>query len=834
MANGRILYRPIPIKPVRPLWLQKRLLLQQQQQQSSFLSAATHHHQQQQQQTVAVAAATVTVTASATSGVVVPEHVVQDFYDTAESQGLSDAAVQEAAVQAAEWHRKWTMQDERNHTAPEQQHEELEEQEQASLSAAAAAVTVAATVAVVPSVVRQEGKETAATTPAVVPQHEDQEEQASTPESTLHATTCTTGSLPESLHALLDAALVSSDLLEQSRRLACNPCPDEEDEKEEEEFHRWSLDTSGLFSDSCDDSASPSPPVAALPQGRQQQEQLSSALSDEQHRPVYKRRFSETCHIIPDNEREGGGPVLIRPVAIRVVRPQAMRPMDYYRQFQLPGPGSGQEEDGAVERHAVDAMLRSTKAKEQEQEQKQQHQQQHCNVTIPKNVLSNWRTATRSGSGHLSPLTLSSMGTMDESKSAKRNRTSSPTPRHPSVPVLIEHEEECEQHHKHHHHHPEQVVCVAAPPAESVVLISSTEQMLRNKDRNMPTEIIHTNRHLSCHRLTACNSSTSMSEAADSDDSSLSCRSNATDVMEARDGLLHALAIQGGNVPVKADGSSNSQRFYECLDVLQEQFADLAVDTRHGNDPFAPAVEGCWLTLTSPTYFGCLGLNDNSDPMYTLGRMAFDMFSPTSLVCSLQGNFNTVHAVSDANRAALLADSSVPKALREEVELGETTLRTYNVVTAFTIEPNLAAYPTAPNKDVRRPIRGLMSTYGYTLPDPEIPNRHSVWITGGRIEPNNDPKDQAEWKAHFSKHPPKYGLAQQAKLLAVKLLMGAQIAREMNVDDGSMEYTFSRPLGGHGLAFIDVLYVDESLRVVRGHRGTIFCFSRLPGDYSSP
>jgi hypothetical protein len=791
MANGRILYRPIPIKPVRPLWLQKRLLLQQQQSTSLSLSAV-------HQQTAAVA----TVGASG----VVPEQIVQDFYDTAESQGLSDAAVQEAAVQAAEWHRKWTMQDERNHTAPEAQEE--------ATTAAVTAVDVQAEKQATSAAVVQEEKQAAASTPVVVPLVEEEEEEASLPKSlqTPATTPPTTGAaLPDSLHALFDAALVSSDMWEQARLAAGNPSPEEE---ESAEFSSRFLIDCSILSESCD-SATPSP-VPTLPQHEQQE-----------NRPVYKRRFSETCHVIPDKEQ-----VLIRPMAIRVMRPQAMRPMDYYfRQFHLAGsPGS---EGGAVDQDAVDAMLRNTKqAEEEEQEQQQQQQQsqqqqqQHCNVTIPKNVLSNWRTATRSGSGHLSPLTLSSLGTMDESKSAKRNRTTSPT-RHPSVPVLSEHEEEYE----HHHHHPEQVVCVAAPPAESVVLISSTEQMLRNKDRNLPTEIIHTNRHLSCHRLTACNS-TSMSEAADSDDSSLSCRSNATDVMEARDGLLHSLAIQGGNVPVKADGSSNSQRFYECLDVLQEQFADLAADTRHGNDPFAPTVEGCWLTLTSPTYFGCLGLNDNSDPMYTLGRMAFDMFSPTSLVCSLQGNFNTVHAVSDANRAALLADSSVPKALREEVQLGETTLRTYNVVTAFTIEPNLAAYPTAPNKDVRRPIRGLMTTYGYTLPDPEIPNRHSVWITGGRIEPNNDSKDQGEWKAHFARHPPKHGLAQQAKLLAVKLLMGAQIAREMNVDDGSMEYTFSRPLGGHGLAFIDVLYVDESLRVVRGHRGTIFCFSRLPGDYS--
>lgn len=149
-----------------------------------------------------------------------------------------------------------------------------------------------------------------------------------------------------------------------------------------------------------------------------------------------------------------------------------------------------------------------------------------------------------------------------------------------------------------------------------------------------------------------------------------------------------------------------------------------------------------------------------------------------------------------------------------------------SVITAFTIESSLAAYPEAPNKDVRRPIRGIMTTFGYTLPDPEVPNRHSIWITGGRIEANNNPADQAEWKRLFSLHPPKHGLGEQAKLLAVKLLMGATIPDSMN-EDGSMDYSFTRPLGGHGVAYVDVLYLDNSLRVVRGHRGTFFVFSRL-------
>ena len=67
---------------------------------------------------------------------------------------------------------------------------------------------------------------------------------------------------------------------------------------------------------------------------------------------------------------------------------------------------------------------------------------------------------------------------------------------------------------------------------------------------------------------------------------------------------------------------------------------------------------------------------------------------------------------------------------------------------------------------------------------------------------------------------------EKAKLLAVKLLMGATIPEEM-AHDGSMNYTFTRPLGGHGMAYVDIIYLDDSMKIVRGHRGTTFVFSRV-------
>lgn len=132
----------------------------------------------------------------------------------------------------------------------------------------------------------------------------------------------------------------------------------------------------------------------------------------------------------------------------------------------------------------------------------------------------------------------------------------------------------------------------------------------------------------------------------------------------ARDQLLHALAANGGE--------TSSPQFVSCLDFLASHFQETLVDSSSGDSNLSC---GMWLTLTKPTFFGNLGMNDNDDPLYTLGRMAFDMFSPTNLICSLQGNFNSVERVSSMQRLAML--DSVPKALREEVQSSKTLLRTY-------------------------------------------------------------------------------------------------------------------------------------------------------------
>jgi hypothetical protein len=141
----------------------------------------------------------------------------------------------------------------------------------------------------------------------------------------------------------------------------------------------------------------------------------------------------------------------------------------------------------------------------------------------------------------------------------------------------------------------------------------------------------------------------------------------------AKDDLLHALAISGGDVDTPA--------FQQALAPLARHYAETGWDACdsdgiYSNYDGARQLEGMWLTLSKASYFGQLGTTaDGGDPMYTLGRMSFDMFRPTQLICSLQGNFNPVRVVDSEERARLM--EQCPTSLREEIANGTSVLRKY-------------------------------------------------------------------------------------------------------------------------------------------------------------
>jgi hypothetical protein len=150
--------------------------------------------------------------------------------------------------------------------------------------------------------------------------------------------------------------------------------------------------------------------------------------------------------------------------------------------------------------------------------------------------------------------------------------------------------------------------------------------------------------------------------------SQISTRTDTTrsqiEVLKAR--LVGDLKTSGGSV--------ETTEFLGCLEVLEAYYRSKSWDGRGSckSSPFS--LEGNWLTLSKPTYNECNGRSEKGEYMYSLGRLSFDMFKPTQLVCSVQANFNNVRPIDPRNPGRPL---HVPRKLMKEIHRGGINLRTY-------------------------------------------------------------------------------------------------------------------------------------------------------------
>lgn len=326
---------------------------------------------------------------------------------------------------------------------------------------------------------------------------------------------------------------------------------------------------------------------------------------------------------------------------------------------------------------------------------------------------------------------------------------------------------------------------------------------------------------------------------------------------------------------LNARGDTTNPRFLAALAVLSSIYLGSGQDARTLQDKSQKSmIEGSWSTLSRPTFQGCLGTNEKGQFMYSLGRMSFDMFRPTELKCSIRGMRNEVKLVTQEHELPL----SVPWPLRREVQLRnadeapkhQSVLRTHNIVIDFIIEPrdqsgknDEQTQTPAPSS----PIRAVMTNEGYMLADPDVPNRFTVWFTGGELVPHRKggsapspaistscsltfhecqkksrscalhgvggkrplgsaSKSSLQWEHIFGPEDNwKRSLNEKAKVLAAKVFLGAEVPDGME-EDGTMRYTLHRPIGRHGSTYVDVLYLDEDLAITKGNFGTVFVQSR--------
>eukprot|EP00522_Entomoneis_paludosa_P008944 CAMPEP_0172451832 /NCGR_PEP_ID=MMETSP1065-20121228/9696_1 /TAXON_ID=265537 /ORGANISM="Amphiprora paludosa, Strain CCMP125" /LENGTH=520 /DNA_ID=CAMNT_0013203803 /DNA_START=76 /DNA_END=1638 /DNA_ORIENTATION=+ len=320
---------------------------------------------------------------------------------------------------------------------------------------------------------------------------------------------------------------------------------------------------------------------------------------------------------------------------------------------------------------------------------------------------------------------------------------------------------------------------------------------------------------------------------------------NAEKVQTAKAGILQELKDNGGD--------TTTPRFLQLLDVLHTYYNSQGYDARWTHsDPFC-SMDGIWLNLSRPTYSDSLGRNHEGDWVYTLGRLAFDMFRPTGLRCSLQGIFQHTEleptdGESNSDRPRIFP----ARLLQARDRDGAPPMRTNDLVISFTIEQNQTKRGDPPSSlsssnsetaqdaeyVVQRPIQALLTNHGYCLPDPETPNRLSIWFCGGKLEPAIQDDDVSrdsvvdqdsgssscleEWRNLFdTAQAPSRNFSEMARILAAKCFLGAHLPQGMEAD-GSLNYSLQRPIGGHGQVYVDVLYCDETMRIIQGHGGSVF------------
>ena len=124
-----------------------------------------------------------------------------------------------------------------------------------------------------------------------------------------------------------------------------------------------------------------------------------------------------------------------------------------------------------------------------------------------------------------------------------------------------------------------------------------------------------------------------------------------SELQQTKTALLNALQMTGGDVTTepflfalkrlrglyKRSGLDCRRRVVSTMTTTA-----TSVDETAGIGGTTPQLEGMWLTLSRPNFHDCLGLNEQREYMYTLGRMSFGMYKPTNIVCSVQGTFNPI------------------------------------------------------------------------------------------------------------------------------------------------------------------------------------------------
>ena len=191
-----------------------------------------------------------------------------------------------------------------------------------------------------------------------------------------------------------------------------------------------------------------------------------------------------------------------------------------------------------------------------------------------------------------------------------------------------------------------------------------------------------------------------------------------------------------------------------------------------------------WLLISAPSFPQGQKLS-NGKYAYTLGKLAFNMFQPTNL--------------------KLVIDS----VKQPVVLLGEKEKRSHDIVIEFSIIDEL--FP---------PLKGIVRDLAVSSP---VDNKNlQAEFIGGILAPQKG-ENLSAWKDIFVQAKvSKKGLKEQLISVFLKLMFELTPPQGMNTETGEISFTMKRSPKGR----LEVLYLDEELRITKGEKGTVLVFER--------
>ncbi len=249
--------------------------------------------------------------------------------------------------------------------------------------------------------------------------------------------------------------------------------------------------------------------------------------------------------------------------------------------------------------------------------------------------------------------------------------------------------------------------------------------------------------------------------------------------------------------------NTQTQAIEVAKTTLREALVTHAGDTKHEvvaqaianlaglNPTTAPTrshalMDGQWLLISAPNFPNGERRADGKY-IYTLGRLAFNLFQPTPLKIAIDRVLQPVEPIGDGQQ------------------------RTHDIIVEFTVvEPG------------QPPLQGVVHNFGVCQPATD--DSLQVKFTGGALAPQ-DPAQLTQWMQIFGDQTKPVPQSFKEKILGgfLKLLFGIMPPQGINPQTGQVSFQMRRSPKGK----LAILYLDEELRITRGEKGTVLVCERL-------